>query len=87
MKEKLNHKLQILVDKGKEEPKINITYFEPDDKKDGGAYITIIGIVKKIDEYERTILMKDGQVIPIDEIIRLEAEIFGNLYDEFIALN
>lgn len=87
MKEKLNHKLQILVDKVKEEPKINITYFEPDDKKDGGAYITITGRVKKIDEYERTILMKDGQVIPIDEIIRLEAEIFGNLYDEFIALN
>lgn len=76
MKEKLNHKLQILMDKVKEETEINITYFEPDDKKDGGAYITITGSIKKIDEYERTILIKDGQVIPIDEIIRIEGEIF-----------
>lgn len=76
MKEKLNHKLQILVDKVKEEPKINITYFEPDDKKDGGAYITITDTVKRIDEYERNILMKDGGVIPIDEILNVEGKIF-----------
>lgn len=76
MKEKLNHKLQILMDKVKEETEINITYFEPDDKKDGGAYITITGRVKKIDEYEKMILMKDDILIPIDEIIRIEGEIF-----------
>lgn len=45
MKEKLNHKLQILMDKVKEEPEINITSFEADDKKDGGSYITVIGTV------------------------------------------
>lgn len=76
MKEKLNHKLQILVDKVKEEPKINITYFEPDDKKDGGAYITITGTVKKIDKYNKIILMKDYVSISLDEIIRIEGEIF-----------
>ena len=76
MKEKLNHKLQILMDKVKEQPKTKITYFKPDDRKDGGAYITITDRVKKIDEYERTILMKDGEVIPIDEIITIEGEIF-----------
>lgn len=75
MKEKLNHKLQILVDKVKEEPKINITYFEPDDKKDGGAYITITGTVKKIDKYNKIILMKDYVSISLDEIIDIEEEI------------
>lgn len=75
MKEKLNHKLQILMDKVKEEPEINITYFEPDDKKDGGTYITIIGTVKKIDKYNKIILMKDYVSIPLDEIIDIEEEI------------
>jgi len=76
MKEKLSHKIQILMDKVKEEPEVNMTYFEPDDKKDGGAYITITGRVKKIDEYERTIIMKDGGVIPMDEILNVEGKIF-----------
>ena len=76
MKEKLNHKLQILMDKVKEQPKTKITYFKPDDRKDGGAYITITDTVKRIDEYERNILMKDGGVIPIDEILNVEGKIF-----------
>lgn len=33
MKEELNHKLQILIEKIKENPKIKTTYFDPDEKK------------------------------------------------------
>lgn len=75
-KETLNDRLQILSDQLKKHPKISITYFREDEKKDGGAYVTSRGIVKKIDEYERVIIMDDGSVISIDEIISIEGQIF-----------
>ena len=61
------------------EPQITITYFEPDKKKSGGAYITLIGTVKRIDEYERHVLMLDGKKIPIDQIYGLESKLFDSL--------
>lgn len=75
-KEILNDRLQILSDQLKEHPEIVITYFMPDTKKDGGAYITTTGTVKKIDIYERVVIMSDGTAIPIDEIIRIEGQMF-----------
>lgn len=76
MKEELNIKLQILMDKLREQPSIRITYFHPDEKKDGGSYVAANGIVKKIDEYKRMILMTSGISIPMDEVIGIEGEIF-----------
>ncbi len=81
MKETLNHKLQIIADQLKEHPKITITYFQPDEKKDGGAYVTTTGIAKKIDEYDQFIVMTDGVAIPIDEIISIEGQIFETMCD------
>lgn len=78
IKEDLNHRLQIVADTTKEQPKISITYFMPDDKKSGGAYVTYSGAVKKIDEYKRIVVMTDGTVIPVDEIINIDGEIFEN---------
>ena len=76
MKEKLNNKFQILMDRLQEYPKVKITYFQPDEKKDGGAYITVSGAIKKINEYKRFITLTDGSTIPIDEIIDMDGEIF-----------
>lgn len=47
---------------------VSITFFQPDEKKTGGAYITADGLVKKIDLYDRVVIMEDGQRIPIDAI-------------------
>lgn len=80
MKEALNNKLQILIDKLNEQPHIKITYFQPDQNKDGGSYVTVTGVSKEIDEYERFIVLTDGISIPIDEIMDIEGEIFGSLY-------
>lgn len=76
MKDALSHKLRIIEDRLKEHPEIAITYFQSDTKKSGGTYVTVINTVKKIDEYEKAIVMKDGTVIPIDEIISIEGQIF-----------
>lgn len=76
MKEVLNNKLQIIADQLEEHPEIVITYFQADVKKDGGAYVTANGTVKNIDKYERVVVMENRIVIPIDEIIGIEGEIF-----------
>jgi hypothetical protein len=72
MKEALSNKLQMVADRLKERPEIAITYFQPDGKKNGGAYVTVINTVKKIDVYERIVVMTDGKVIPVDEIISID---------------
>lgn len=86
MKHALSDRIQIIADRLKEHPEIAITYFQPDKKKKGGVYVTIISTVKKIDEYKRVILMNDGTMIPIDDILRIDGKIFEtmifNLYDE-----
>lgn len=79
MKVALSDRLQIIADRIKEHPEIAITYFQPDAKKKGGSYITSISTVKKIDEYERIVVMTDGTAIPIDEIISIDGQIFENM--------
>ena len=60
--------------------RVRITYFVPDKKKAGGAYITCSGCVKKFDEYEHTVIMEDKTVIPIEQISDIDGEMFGDMY-------
>ena len=78
-KELLNEKLNMIIEFLDEEPEVTITCFEPDKKKDGGAYISITGTVKRIDEYERIVLMSDDKKIRIDEIYAIESDLFYSL--------
>jgi len=71
----LNDRLCMIQDTLEDQPQVSITYFKPDNKKDGGAYITTTGGVKKIDEYARSMVMQDATKIPIDEIISIDGEI------------
>ncbi|KAF5065296.1 hypothetical protein DSECCO2_275570 [anaerobic digester metagenome] len=50
---------------------VTITYFQPDGKKSGGAYVDVTGRIKKIDDVNRQIIMRDDTNISIDEIIQL----------------
>ena len=81
-KEYLNDRLQIIADQLKENPEIAITHFQPDAKKNGGAYVTANGTAKKIDIYERVVIMTDGMAIPIYEIISIEGQIFEVMSDD-----
>ena len=75
----LNEKLNMIQEFLDEEPEVTITYFEPDKKKSGGAYVSITGTVKRIDEYEHLVLMTDGKKIRIEEIYNIQGELFYNL--------
>lgn len=75
----LNEKLNMILEFIDDQPEVSITYFEPDKKKAGGAYITVTGTVKRIDEYEHLVIMTDGKKINIDDIYNLQSELFYSL--------
>ena len=75
----LNMKFQILVDSLDDEPEVTFTYFKPDERKAGGAYIEVTGTVKKVDDFERLIVMQNGMKIPMDDILNIEGHIFASL--------
>ena len=58
LKGALNDRLQGIADRSKEQPEIAIIRFQPDAKKNGGAYVTAIGTVKKIDVFKRVVVLR-----------------------------
>lgn len=68
----LDSKIQMIMENISAKPTISITYFIPDIKKDGGEYVTITGIIKKIDEYKQVIVLEDKTEIPINEIADIQ---------------
>lgn len=70
----LDRKLQYI--EGQEEPPvIEITYFLPDQRKDGGAYVEMKGKIRRIDHNQRRLRMEDGTEIPIGDVLRINLEI------------
>lgn len=64
----LNTRINFLKSQLYERPEICITFFAADDKKDGGSYQKLNGIVKKIDYYARIVELESGYKIAIDDI-------------------
>lgn len=60
---------------------VTVTYFVPDDHKEGGNYATTSGIIKKIDEYECRIIFTDKRSIRLADILSLDGDIFNDLED------
>ena len=53
-------------------PTVPITYFVPDERKNGGSYQTVTGEVKRIDAINGVIQMADRQCIPIADVFSIE---------------
>ena len=77
---KLNEQLNLIKENNGTNQTVTITYFVPDDKKSGGAYISHTGVVKKIDEYNHTVILTDKTVIPIEQISEMQSDIFSEIY-------
>ena len=75
----LNMRYQLLMDILDDAPEVTITYFQPDERKAGGEYVSVIGAVKKVDDFERLITMQDGTKIPMDDVLSIDGELFSSL--------
>ena len=72
-------KIQVIQEMLSNRPKVEITYFIPDTKKDGGKYETIVNNVKKIDNYNGQIIMQNDLIIDIKDIVDINSDIFKSI--------
>ena len=70
----LDRRQAVLLEHIDEQPEITITWFQPDERKDGGAYLTATGRLKKF-----RLLLADGTEIPMKDVVALESGIFQTL--------
>ena len=74
MKAIIDAKIQAISEHPDAEPEVTITYFKPDERKEGGAYVRVTGAVKEIDRIGKTIVLTDHTEIPMEQIREIEAE-------------
>lgn len=70
----LDQKQRILLEHIKECPEITVTWFRPDEKKDGGQYITTTGRLRRIDEFNQVLILVDDIKIPLTHVVDLDSE-------------
>ena len=75
----LDEKLRFLSEVHGEHPALTVTYFLPDEKTAGGAYVTVSGALKKLRLFERDLILTDGTAIPLDAILHLDGPCFAAL--------
>lgn len=72
-KEEIDRQLQEIKEHLSEKPEVTITYFVQDERKEGGAYQTASGRVKKLDEYAGRVIFEDNTSVEIDKICMVES--------------
>ena len=64
--------LQRLMDSISSRPQVSVTWFQPDKRKAGGAYVTTTGRLKKIDDLEGVLILLGGERIVIEDILDIQ---------------
>lgn len=67
----IDRKLREIMESDEDLP-VTLTYFRPDVKKSGGAYLTLNGKVSDIDEVGRVVIMESGARIPVTDILVID---------------
>lgn len=75
----LDRRFRLLLEHLGEQPEVRLTRFRPDERKSGGVYETVSGIVKQIDLIARRIRLLDGTDIPMDDVLTLDGALFDVL--------
>lgn len=74
----MDEKIHALLDLIREQPEITITYFEPDSRKSGGAYLSVTGRIRRIDDVNRLIIFADRTTITMDSVCEIDCSLFSN---------
>lgn len=70
-REALNDALVRLAARLPEQPEVRLTYFQPDAKKSGGIYRTILTRVRRLDANAQVLVLTDGTRIPFDALLSI----------------
>ena len=71
--EELNRQLAAVIEHLSERPEVTVEYFVPDERKAGGAYVIVTGRVRHISLPEKTMVMEDGTVIDLENVVVMAA--------------
>lgn len=71
-KSELNEKLNRILDVLDSGPEVALTFFQEDTRKCGGAYLCVVGRVKKLDSFLGQILLEDGTAVDICSLRDIE---------------
>jgi len=71
-KEKINRILLEIRDNPQKETAVELTFFRPDGRKDGGAIITVPCTVRRIDEIGRSLILSDRSEIEFENILSIK---------------
>lgn len=71
-KSHLNAELQALAEKISEHPTVSLTYFQPDERKAGGAFVTAEGAAKNLDRHTGMVILDDGRKIPVENLMSIQ---------------
>ena len=70
---KINRILLEIRDNPQKETAVELTFFRPDGRKDGGAIITVPCTVRRIDEIGRSLILSDRSEIEFENILSIKA--------------
>lgn len=70
-REALNDALVRLAARLPEQPEVRLTYFQPDAKKSGGTYRTILTRVRRLDANAQVLVLTNGTRIPFDALLSI----------------
>ena len=68
----LDAKLRKLTDCINSRSLVTLTYFQPDKKKAGGAYVSVTGQLRKIDDVAGVLILTGGECVPIEDVLELQ---------------
>ena len=71
-KEKINRILLEIRDNPQKETAVELTFFRPDGRKDGGAIITVPCTVRRIDAIGRSLILSDRSKIEFENILSIK---------------
>lgn len=74
--DRLNARLQFLAEQSADRPTIQITRFVQDTKKSGGALVTEVVCVKRVDWVKRTIFLSNRTERFFDDIVSIQGKLF-----------
>ena len=70
--QELDAQLRRLLALGSRGPRVAVVYFQPDAKKDGGAYRTAMGRVRGVLADRGLLVLEDGTAVPLEQVAELQ---------------
>ena len=72
-KAELDRRQAVLLEYMDERPELTVTWFQRDEKKDGGKYVKLTDMIRKVDETNRLIITQTGVRISMNNVLNIES--------------